>query len=515
MSARTLAAIAVADFRDRVRRPAYLVTVLGAVALGYLAAPPGTSDYAMFKVGGFRGMYNSSYLGTLLALVGALWLALGGFYVVKNAITKDTSSGVGQILAASPVRNLAYLLGKFLSNLLILSTMAGFLALTALGMLLLRGESGTIDPIGLWLPFPLLCLPALAVSAAAAVLFESVRPLRGGAGNILWFFAFLAASAGGWFTIGLSEITASLRKDLLAQHPEVTETEISLGLTVEEVGLQTFRWSGLEVTGGLVAGQLGLLLAAVLIAAVPAVWFSRFDPSRARLPVRTAAGRPSDPEPVAGAFTATRPRTAVRRGNPFRRLVAGELRVLLKGQSRWWWAGLVGLTGLALFVPAAGGLNVVLLLAWIWPVLVWSRMGAHAFVHEVHVLVEAGSGAHRRALAEWLAGAAVAALAGAGPLIRMLLTGDGAGVAAWVAGAALIPALALLLGSLSRSPRLFQVVYLGLWYAVLNRTAAVDFLGAVRDGGELAGPSPVLVLGVAGGLLVGVLATKQLRHARR
>lgn len=73
----------------------------------------------------------------------------------------------------------------------------------------------------------------------------------------------------------------------------------------------------------------------------------------------------------------------------------------------------------------------------------------------------------------------------------MLLGGDLPGVAAWMAGAAFVPALALLLGSLSRSSRLFQLVYLMLWYAVVNGVPAVDFLGAVRGpGNELAGPHP-------------------------
>ena len=38
-----LAALAVADFRERTRRPAYLVTLAAAVALGYLALPPACS----------------------------------------------------------------------------------------------------------------------------------------------------------------------------------------------------------------------------------------------------------------------------------------------------------------------------------------------------------------------------------------------------------------------------------------------------------------------------------------
>ncbi len=40
MSARILGALAVADFRERTRRPAYLVTLAAAIVLGYLALPP-------------------------------------------------------------------------------------------------------------------------------------------------------------------------------------------------------------------------------------------------------------------------------------------------------------------------------------------------------------------------------------------------------------------------------------------------------------------------------------------
>lgn len=229
MTLRVLAAMAAADFRDRARRPAFLLVVLAAAGLGYLAAPPASADYAMVKVGAFRGVYDSGYLGIMLAMVGSLWLSLFGFYAVKNTITRDTASGVGQLLAAAPLGKTAYLLGKFLSNLLVLAAMAGALALTAPAMQLLRGESTAVDLLDLWLPFVLLCLPILAVAAAAAVLFESVRPLRGGVGNIIWFFAFASLFVAG-LSLGLDAIVDSFAADLAAQHPGVN-TEISIGLT--------------------------------------------------------------------------------------------------------------------------------------------------------------------------------------------------------------------------------------------------------------------------------------------
>jgi hypothetical protein len=517
MTPRGLAALAVADFSDRSRRPAFVVILLAAAGLGYLAAPPPSTGYTMVKIGEFRGIYDSGYLGVMLAMVGSLWLSLCGFYAIKNTIVRDNATGVGQILAATPLSRAGYLLGKYLSNLMVLAAMAGVLALTGLGMLLLRGESEDVDLVALWLPFPLLCLPFLAMAAAMALVFESIPPLRGGAGNVVWFFGFLLLFIAGLGTTGLYAIGTSMQADLLAQHPGVA-TEISIGLTTEEGELGRFRWSGMDVTAGLVAQQLGLLLGSVLVGVAPALWFDRFDPGRRRRPdnrrspteVATAGEAPS----AAAAFAA-RPRTPVTLGRPAMGLCAGELRVLLRGLPRWWWPGVLGLTVVALAVPVRGA-NVMLLLAWIWPVLLWSRLGAHAHEHDVHLLTGAGAAPRRRLLAEWAAGAVVAALAGIGPLLRMLLDGDLPATAAWLAGVAFIPALALLLGSLSRSARLFQLVYLMAWYAVANGMPSIDFMGAVRDqGNQLAGPGPLLVLAAAAALLALAIANQEVRHARR
>ncbi|MFC4561078.1 hypothetical protein ACFO4E_04325 [Nocardiopsis mangrovi] len=560
MSPRALAALALADVRDRVRRPAFLFILLAAAALGYLAAPPASAGYTMMKFGAFRGVYDSGYIGVMFALVSALWLSLCGFYAVKNAIGRDAATGVGEILAATPMRTSGYLFGKFLSNFLVLAAMAGIMALMGLGMQLLRGESAEIDPVALVLPFLLLCLPVLAISGAAALLFESVPLLRGGVGNIVWFFTFLT----GYVASGLSgfdEIGADMSADLLAQHPDAGSTEFSLGITGEDGGLGVFHWSGLEVAPGLLTTPIVHLLAAVLLALLPVLWFGRFDPARGPSPAArrtiafprgpfpgggspgdgypggilpggaatggapadglsgTAADGPAHFDPPSGtaAFAGSGPPSAgVVRGGAFGRLLAGELRLLLKGRSPWWWLGLAGLTAVALFVPVGGGLGVVLLLAWIWPVLIWSRLGTQAREHRVDTLLDAGPARGRRPVAEWAAGVAVAAITGAGPLARMAVEADAAGVAAWAAGAAFIPALALLLGSATRGARLFQLVYLALWYAILNSVAAADVMGAVRDTAlRPAGPHPLAVLAAAAVLLGAALLVDRLRHARR
>jgi hypothetical protein len=302
MRVRVLAALAAADFRERSRRPAYLVTLAAAVALGYLALPAASALFVVMNAGGYRGIYNSAYAGTVTALAGALWLMLGGFYVVRSAIARDTDTGVGQILAATPLSNAGYLAAKFWSNLLVLASMAGVLVVTALALQLARGESAAVEPGALVLPFVLLTLPVLTLTAAAAVLFETIPVLRAGLGNIIWFFLWMITAIAGQGAPlgGLGTVAASMRAAITAQHLHPA-AEFSLGFTKVDHPLRTFTWPGLEPSGGFVLARLLLILVVACLAVLPAVWFGRFDPARARLHGAPVPGSGPASVPVSAA----------------------------------------------------------------------------------------------------------------------------------------------------------------------------------------------------------------------
>jgi hypothetical protein len=212
---------------------------------------------------------------------------------------------------------------------------------------------------------------------------------------------------------------------------------------------------------------------------------------------------------------AVRNLTPPRLGRPIVGLLVGELRVLLSRTPRWWQFGALALIGAGALVPADVATTVLLGIAWLWPVLIWSRLGTQQYEHNVHPLIAAAPALGRRLLAEWLAAVLLTAVVGVGPLVRMAVFGDRAGVAVWVAGAAFIPTLALALGTLSRSARTFQATYLLLWLLVITGERTVDFMGAVRVGGEPVGPTPAVVIGVSALLGVAVLVAYQVRHARR
>src|SRR5208283_401889 len=165
-------------------RYSYLVTLLFAVYLGYAA---GTGIISL-RLGDYRGVYTSAWIGAMVSLVATTFLSLLGFYIVKNAVDRDRQTRVGEILAGTPLTKVSYLLGKFLSNFAVLVSMVVVLALAAVAMQFLAAEDRTFHAWALLSPFLFLSLPAMAMTAAMALLFETFRFLRGGFGNVLWFF---------------------------------------------------------------------------------------------------------------------------------------------------------------------------------------------------------------------------------------------------------------------------------------------------------------------------------------
>ena len=136
---RVVYAIARADFLERVRRYSYLVTLLFAVYLGYAA---GTGIISL-RLGDYRGVYTSAWIGAMVSLVATTFLSLVGFYIVKNAVDRDRQTRVGEILAATPLTKASYLLGKLLSNFAVLASMVGVLAVAAVAMQILAAEDRT------------------------------------------------------------------------------------------------------------------------------------------------------------------------------------------------------------------------------------------------------------------------------------------------------------------------------------------------------------------------------------
>jgi len=493
--------LARADFLERVRRYSFLLTLVGAVYLGYAVI---AGDFTL-RFASYRGVNNSAWVGLQMAMVSALFLSLGGFYVVKNTVDRDLQTRVGQILASTPIGRLDYVLGKALSNFAVLSVAVGVLAVAAVLGQFWAGEDYRLKLWPLLLPFLLFALPVMAFVAALAVLFETIPWLRGGIGNVGYFFLYLLLLVYGLEThtpladfLGLGVMESHLQIWLFAKLPGY-QGGTSLGNAGEHV-LQTFVWEGFDWSPELLALRLYWIAVALALVLLAALLFDRFDPERGPFRAHPISAQPSRWKLLAGwrkrAATANaggngainggaalKPTVRLSPLNPAAlrfhtsAVLLSELQLMLKRQRWWWYLVAAGLLITSLAKPAQEARE-LLPWVWLWPIFLWSAMGTREARHQTGELIFSAAHSLRRQFpAAWLAGVIVAVLMGSGVALRLLLARDWAGLLAFSVGAAFISSLALAMGVWSGTGKLFEAVYIIWWYiGPLHHDRNLDFM---------------------------------------
>lgn len=515
---RAITAIARADFLERVRRYSFLLTLLFATFLGYAAA----TGRIMIQLGGHRGVYTSAWVGALVALVTTCWVSLVGFYIVKGGIDRDRQTGVGQVLAATPLSKPTYTLGKFLSNFAVLGSMVLVLAGAAVVMQIFIHEDSHLDFFALLSPFVVVALPAMLLTAAVAVLFETLPVLRGGVGNVAWFFvwAFLGVALSAitkidWLDpLGNMTMASSMRAGAFAHIPDYKG---GFAFTIADKPVevvQSFRWEGVPWTASQLLLRLTWCGVAIVLVLLAAAVFDRFDSAawlgRGRRRVAHAAtggfgssangaalengtvslmattalagpaaipARPAAASVAAGRLTAL---AASDRSNAFVRLLVAELKLAIKGLHWWWYAVAVGLLIAQATAPLATARQQLLGTSWLWLVLVWSSMGARETRFGTQALVFSSARIlPRQLLACWLAGFVLAVVFGSAAGLRILATQGAGALLPWIAGAALLPSMALALGVWSGTSKPFEGILTAMWYiGPINRVSGIDFTGS-------------------------------------
>jgi len=450
-------------------------------------------------------------VGTTMALTTSFLLGLVGFYIVKGSVARDYATGVGQIMATTPMSRRLYMLGKWLSNYAVLGITVLILALAGIGMNLWFA-SGGLDIVALVAPLILIALPWLGLVAAMAVLFESVAWLRGGVGNIVYAVLFMilisatilpTAAGPAGFTVnpyldiaGLQIVSDSVTRSAQAVYPDAMTFSFGSGYVVANP--EFFTYNGVQWTTGILVSRLVILLVAVGLVMLAGVLFDRFDPARLRPVKRRAAAPEPAPapaaEPIPVPSTQLTPLSGAGTRFRFRALLSAELKLLIKGQ-RWWWyvvaAGLV----VAQLVSPSDAVLYSLIAAWVWPTLILSGLGCRENQFDTRQIVFSAPRPMSQLPAGWISAVLVIAFLGSGALVRLLLTGDPVAVLGWLTAIVFIPSLALALGTLTGSGKAFEALYVLWMYGLTQKAAAIDFAGLVP------GSPYYLYLPVAIGLL--------------
>jgi hypothetical protein len=450
-----------------------------------------------------RGEFNSAWVGSMMSLMTTFFVGWFGFYLVKGSVARDRETGVGQIMATTPLTRPLYTLGKWVSNFSVLLAMVIVLALVSVPIQLLAGENIQIDFIALFEPFVFIALPMMALVAALAVLFETIPFLQGGFGNLAYFFLFimslplsmsLSEANPAYEPLGIGLLNQSMGAAATAQFPDYI-SGFSLGAPDTITGI--FKWAGVDWTMDIILTRFAFFGIAFLLTLIAAIFFDRFDPSRTKPrrikniaslstlePFDQTQDKPASVSQTLSPPHLTPLNTSGNRYSFFNVLLA-ELKLLLKGQ-RWWWYAISAALIVACFANDSEIMRQVMLpITWVWPVLIWSAIGNREIHNNVQQMTfSSASPLWRQLPAQWLAGFIITLIMASGALVRLGLDGDSTTLFAVISGSIFIPSLALASGIWSGTSKLFEILYLVIWYiGPLNHSVPeLDYIGTTSNG---------------------------------
>lgn len=473
----TVLAVTRADADERTRRFAFILTIVVALYGAYLYVPDLHAPYLTISFDGHRGAYNSAWMGLMTSVLSCSFLSLIGFYLVRGSLQRDRELGTDGIVASTPVGKLPFVLGKWLSNTVVLVIICAIMFVAAMVMQLIRGEDRHIDLLAYLVPFVLIVVPGMAFVSAMATLTDSVTILRGAAGAIAYFVVWGALLS---VPLGLGQGTGVTPFDPLGftpamhmmatgvwqafPHANVHEVTVGGGM-VPRGGVKTFVFSGGHWTAALVGLRIAWLAVAVLLASLAVVFFNRFTNEESVLRGRFAWN------PNIGAIVP----------NVYGlRLFRAEVALLFNGASVWWLLGATALLVVGAVLPLEWTVKYVLPVALVWPLERWASLGARERRWNVtDILVSTPRPVMRSILAQWAAGATMGIIVCAGFLARLVMAGDVSAAAACIATVCAIAITALACGLLTGSSRLFEGAYLIVWYVgPINHLDVVDFASA-------------------------------------
>jgi hypothetical protein len=492
-----IGAVVRADVMVRVRRPASIAVFLVLCALAYVLVPDPRTGETLMQVNGHRATLNSATIALATAALLAMLLGMLGFYLVSNAIRRDIVTRTGFVIAAMPVRNAEYLIGKFLGSVVFLGLVVLGYMLNVMAMHLLRGEA-PLEP-GVYLAtFLALTGPAVIVVSAIALMFESVRWLSGRVGDVLYFFVWMLLAS----TFAIVETNPGVAwpryVDVLGLSFVMTQvgfeqdvSNASIGHSSFDPGQTPFTFGGIHWSWSVVGERAGTALIALPILAIAWICFARFNPAR----IKSRAGH-ARRNPVAWLNRRLKPVTRMllplgSGGGTGALSIARSdfaLTFMLSPLALVWAAGL-GVW--ALLAPAHTLLHVVLPLTFLGVVVVVSDIATRDRAAGTTALLYSMPAVQPAFVPGKFGAAFAAGLLFLGiPLVRLLTIAPASALSGLV-GCAFVAAAAISLGTLTGSSKTFTGLFLLFLYIVMSSPGAPAFdfagwnqvaTGAVRAG---------------------------------
>lgn len=498
-----------ADYLQRTRSYSFLITLAATVYIAYLFLPPTDASYTTLSVDGFKGAYNSAWVGHISAIMTTMILAFCGFPLVNNSIKKDIDTEVGLIIATTPISNFKYLLSKQLSNYLVLCTIIGCTFIVSLMMFYVRGTGYPFVLSDFIVPYLSFALPAMFLVATMAVIAEVFLGKRSILQFILYFL-FLSMvlspinrSSGTNLSnaldpFGLTLVTNSIKNHINSEfHAHVKD--VSFGFIFSgPKPFKLFTWDGINLDSLFILSRLLWIAIGIVFIYISSFFFHRFNfkQSASRKKVKSKGFKEVDETlQQAGPGLLQKEKTAlgslgINRAKmpplvtnysilPF---IKTELLLLARQGNKWVWIVNGGLWISMFFAPLNVSHNYLLPILLFLQVTRWSELTTKEKTNRVHYFTYASyKPLSRMLVSQVLAGVILAVTLALPVLLRYAIALDTYSIINILNGAIFIVLLAASLGIVSGSKKLYEILFFLITYAVINKVDMADYLGGFSD----------------------------------
>lgn len=462
--------VAKADFKERTRRFSFLVLCVLSIFAAFLFVPDPDAEMTSIAVDVqyFSQAANWTWIPMASALCTGVLLPVTGFFYLRNALCLDRKTGVADLIDTSPVGRIRYLFGKYLSNLLILLCMLLVVSLTSFCMTILQFPGMEISAVHCFSYF-LCVIPGIFLCAALALAAEAVPLFQGRIGvwmaGIVYFTAYVGC-LGSLFDdsqgiiVRLFDMTGVLwLKDSIDQSVcSITGKAAQVALFVYEDGmvnnqsLPELFFVPLSFSADRLSEKTGMIVAGIGLCIAASFFMQRYENTGKSRIISEKGHKKTNGH---GVFMT-------------------EFLLTCRSCSVVWLMVMILLWLSMFFADLETAQGILWIVSTAWSCILFSEYGCREKKYHLNTLLPTVFRAYSyQLLIRFMVGGSVSLLVSVPVILRTAFTGEFSEALAGIVFAFFVPALAIFLGQISGTERLFEIIFLMICYVMLNTASFI------------------------------------------
>jgi len=473
------------DYLQRTRSYAFLITLCLTLGVAYTFVPGPNASYSTISLENYQGYYNSDWIGYVTAIMTSSFLSLIGFYLINSSIKKDIDTKVGQIVATTQVSNFKYLLSKVLSNFLVLTSIVFVVFLMSILLFFKYNTGFSFEILSFIKPYLFITIPTMFLIAVLAVLFEVFLGKYSILQNVGFFFLFTVLIA---FSnsnnknysldvTGVKIVTQTMKNQVntIIGSEKITGMGIGYMHKSKAEKIKRFSFNGIDFSNSFLISRIIIVLFGIGIIGIIAPFFHRFDRKKQ---LKIKAKKETIIETKLNAEIRLINLPKVKENYSILPFIKTELLLLFRnGKKGLWIMNLIAML-LLVVVPTKIALQFIVPILWFLQVSRLSNLTTKEISNNVHYFALSSYKPLRRLLlSKFIAGTILILILIFPLLIKLVFTGSFSNIISLILGAVFIVLCSITLGIISKSKKLFEVLFFLVTYANLNKVPFLDYFG--------------------------------------